>query len=67
MLRKLLIAFLFTITLQSSAFALENRDAAPVDSLKKILEKKRDVTAPETAKEIKLEKKLQKKLYSFKE
>jgi membrane-associated phospholipid phosphatase len=65
MFYKFILTILFTISIHSIATAQEKKDAAKPDSLKGVLEKKRDVTAPETPKEIKLEKKLQKRLYSF--
>jgi len=65
MVNKFLLTILLVCAFHSFAIAQEKKDAAKPDSLKGVLEKKRDVTAPETPKEIKLEKKLQKKLYSF--
>lgn len=50
MLHKFFISLLFIVTIQSSVFAQE---------------KKKEVTAPETPKEIKLEKKLVKRLYNI--
>ena len=62
---KIIISFLLIITFQSSVFA-QDKDStvAKPDTLKGILPKKPDVTAPETQKEIKTEKKLQTKIYS---
>jgi hypothetical protein len=57
---------LFVIfALHGSSFAQEKQKEAVPDTTKGLLEKKTDVTAPETPKEKVLEKKLQKRLYSF--
>jgi len=67
MLYKLILAFLLLISFQLNLFAQDTKNyvAASDTTKEKLLEKKKDVTAPETPKEIKLEKKLQKRLYSF--
>jgi hypothetical protein len=66
LLLRVFIFFLFIITFQSSLLA-QDKDATVTksDTLKGILPKKPDVTAPETQKEIKTEKKLATKIYSI--
>src|SRR6185436_1850730 len=60
---KIAIFLLLIIALQSSALAQDQKPH--VTDSTKILEKKKDVTTPETPKEKKLERKLQKRLYSI--
>src|SRR5438045_3041085 len=62
MLSRFLISLLFLLSFQAAVFAQEK--AIEDTSKIKILEKKKDVTAPETPTEKKLEKKLQKRAYS---
>jgi len=62
---KFLLALLFIVTIQSHLFAQDKKVEAAPDTTKGLLEKKKDVTAPETPKEKKLEQKLSKKIYSF--
>jgi hypothetical protein len=66
MVYKLVTSFFFILSIQSFAFGQVKKDAAAPDTTKgKTIEQKKDVTFPETPKELKLEKKLQKKLYSL--
>jgi hypothetical protein len=63
---KRFLFFLFvTLALHVSSFAQEKPKETAPDTTKGLLEKKTDVTAPETPKEKILEKKLQKRLYSL--
>jgi hypothetical protein len=68
-LHNVFISLFLLIVFQTAVFAQEpekKKDVAPADTTKgKLFEKKPDVTAPETPKEIKLEKKLVKRLYGF--
>lgn len=66
MFRILSLLFLFIISFQSSVFAQnKEKDLTVPDTIRgKILDKKKDVAAPETPKEKKLETKLQTKIYS---
>ena len=64
MLYKLFLTVFFISALHSSSLAQEKKSAA-ADTSRGLLEKKKDVTAPETAKEIKLAKKFRKRVYSF--
>jgi len=63
---KIIVCFFLFISFQSPVLA-QNKDSTITksDTLKGILPKKPDVTAPETQKEIKTEKKLVTKTYSF--
>src|SRR3954471_16255605 len=62
---KFLIAILFILAFHSPLFAQEKKVEAVPDTTKGLLEKKKDVTAPETPKEKALEQKLAKKTYSI--
>jgi len=65
MSHRCLLAILFIVTIQSSLFAQDKKVVAASDTTKGLLEKKKDVTAPETPAEKKLEQKLVKKIYSL--